>query len=93
MGQLGMAWVIAGMLLGMLLQVKCKCVYFVFFNVRFFVGFGAAMMGGSFLMHCRGKTSGTLCSAGMSVAICFWGLTANGRGNRWGLLAGRICRS
>jgi hypothetical protein len=57
MGRLGTAQMFARTLLGMLLRVKPKCVYFIFFNVRFLVGFGAVMMGGAFVMHCRGTAS------------------------------------
>ncbi len=68
-GKIGTVQVIAGMLPVMLLRVKRRCVCFVFFNVRFLVGFGAAMMGGAFVICLRGKTSGTLCSMGMSVTL------------------------
>jgi hypothetical protein len=94
MGQLGMEQVIAGMHSEMLLQVKCKCACLVFFNIHFLVGFRATMMEGTFVMHCRGMTSGTLCSADMSVTLCSLGLTVSGHWNRWGSSAGRIllCR-
>ncbi len=51
-------------------------------------------MGGAFIMHCKGMTSGTLCSTGMSVTLCPWVLTVSGCGNLWGSSAGRIhlCR-
>jgi hypothetical protein len=41
------------------------------------------------MLH-RGMTSGTLCSAVMSVTLCPWGLTVSGHGNHWGSSPGRI---
>jgi hypothetical protein len=71
-----MALVIAGMLPGMLLHVTRKCVCFVFFNVHFLVGFGAVMMGSSFVMRCRGIPGGTLCLPCMSATLCLLGMSA-----------------
>jgi hypothetical protein len=84
MRRLGMVQVIAETLPRMLLQVKQKCVCFEFYNIHFLVGFGAAIMGGAFVMRHRGMTAGTLFSAGMSVTLCSWGLTVSGHGKCWG---------
>jgi hypothetical protein len=71
-----MTLVIAGMLPGMLLHVTHKFVCFVFFNVHFLVGFGAAMMGGAFVMHCKEIPGSTLCLPLMSATVCSVGMIA-----------------
>ena len=56
----GAVGVIGETLPGTLLRVCCKCIIFVSFNTRFFVGLGAAMIGGTLVILVMTGTS-SLC--------------------------------
>ena len=90
LGHAGACRLMAGTLPGMLLRVKRTCERGVVFNIRLFVGLGAAMMGGAFVMRCREDGVVTLCSGGVFVTLCSAAALGVSGGNRCGSSSGSI---